>query len=85
MLLDQPHSGPDLHLVKKGDVQGETEAIPKVDLIGQSVAQLAGSGGRVGQKSLGGSIHERHWKHDGLFGLCGLKEKKKFLFVVLLF
>lgn len=77
MLLKQLQTGRDFHLVKKSDVQGETKAIPKVDLVGQSVAELAGCGGGVSQKSLCGSVHEGHWKHDGLFGFCGLREKNK--------
>lgn len=48
------------HLVKQGDVQWEAKAISEVDLVRQSVAELAGSGGRVCQEGLGGAVHKRY-------------------------
>ena len=48
------------YFVEQGDVQREPESIPQVDLVCQSVAELAGCGGRVCQESLSGSIHKRY-------------------------
>lgn len=64
-------------LIKQSYVQGEAEPIPQVDLVGQRVAEFAGRGGRVGQESLCGSVHERHRKHDGLLGFGGLRENNE--------
>lgn len=55
-----------MYLIEESDVQGEPEAICEVDFVCQSVAKLAGCGGRVRQESLGGSIHERDRQHDWL-------------------
>lgn len=64
------------HLVKQGDVQREAEAISQVDLVCQSVAELAGCGGGVRQERLRGAVHKRHRKHDGLLRFSGLEAKK---------
>lgn len=63
------------HLVKEGDVQREAEAVAQVDLVSQSVAELAGCGGRVGQQRFGGSVHEGYRQHDGLLRFGGLRDK----------
>lgn len=63
------------HLVKQGDVQREAKTISQVDLVCQSVAELTGCGGRVGQESLGGAVHKRHRQHDGLLRFSGLRGK----------
>lgn len=67
-------------LVKEGDVQREAEAVAQVDLVGQSVAELAGRGGRVGQQRFGGSVHEGYRQHDGLLGFGGLRDKHWLLY-----
>lgn len=61
------------HLVEQGDVEREAKAVGEVDLVGQSVAELAGGGGRVRQERFGGSIHECYRQHDGLLGFGGLR------------
>lgn len=61
------------YLVEQGDVQREAEAVPQADLVCQSVAELAGGGGRVRQEGFRGAVHEGDRQHDGLLGLGGLK------------
>lgn len=65
------------HLIKKGDVEGEPEAVLERNLVGQRIAQLPGGGRRVSQQGLGGPVHECHGQHDGLLGFGGLRVTKE--------